>query len=148
MKVIVDISIWSLALRRKQEDLNDCEQKIVYELIELINEARVIMIGPIRQEILSGINTHNQLNQLKSKLKAFSDFPICTEDYEKAAEFFNLCRNDGIQGSHIDFLICSVAFNNNFSIFTTDKDFINYSKCTDINLYQVRNIAVREKEVE
>lgn len=138
MKVLIDTSVWSLALRRKKEDLSNNEEKIVMELIELINESRAVIIGPIRQEILSGVSSKNQFNQLRSKLNAFADFPIISKDYEKAAEFSNKCRGVGVQGSHIDFLICSVAFDNDLSIFTTDKDFNLYAEHTGISLHNLR----------
>ncbi len=137
MKVLVDTSVWSLALRRK--NLNSEEIKIVDELKELIYELRVVMIGPIRQELLSGISDKKIYEKLKMKLRAFDDLPIKTEDYEKAAENFNICRKNGIQGSHTDFLICAVSQNNNLSIFTTDKDFINYEKYIKILLHKIRN---------
>lgn len=138
MKIIVDTSVWSLALRRKKTKLNYSEIQIVEELIELIKESRVVLIGPIRQEMLSGIVSKAQFQKLKKKLKAFDDFFIKQNDYETASEFFNVCRKNGVQGSHIDFLICAVSHNNNFSIFTTDKDFENYSKYVDIQLHKVR----------
>ena len=61
------------------------------------------------------------------------------EDYEKAAELFNTCRRNGIQGSQIDFLICAAALNNKISIFTTDKDFENYKKFINIKLHIIRD---------
>ena len=139
MKVLVDTSVWSLAFRRKEKRLNELEEKIINELAELINETRAVLIGPIRQEILSGINSKNQFKQLKQSLRAFIDLNIEAKDYEKAAEFFTLCRAKGIQGSHIDLLICSVAFNHNLSIFTTDNDFKYYSEHIDIKLHETRN---------
>lgn len=138
MKIIVDTSIWSLALRRKKTKLNNSEIQIVEELIELIKEFRVVLIGPIRQEILSGIVSKPQFQKLKKKLNAFEDFFINQNDYETASEFFNDCRKNGIQGSQIDFLICAVSHNNDFSIFTTDKDFENYSEHLDITLHKIR----------
>ncbi|RLC45883.1 MAG: PIN domain nuclease [Candidatus Cloacimonadota bacterium] len=138
MRIIVDTSVWSLALRRKEAKLNNSEILIVDELIELIKESRVVLIGPIRQEILSGIVSKVQFNKLKKKLNAFEDFFINQNDYETASEFFNDCRKNGIQGSHIDFLICAVSHNNDFSIFTTDKDFENYSKHINIQLHKTR----------
>jgi len=137
MKILVDTSIWSLALRRKK--LNPEEEKIVNELKELIYELRAVIIGPIRQELLSGISDKKIYKQLKNKLRAFDDLPILTQDYEKAAENFNICKKNGIQGSHIDFLICAVAQNNNLNIFTTDKDFENYKKYININLHKVHD---------
>ncbi|MCD4818531.1 MAG: PIN domain-containing protein [Candidatus Cloacimonetes bacterium] len=139
MKVLIDTSIWSLALRRKKEKLNDLEINIVKELTELIQETRAIMIGPIRQEILSGINSKSQYLNLKLHLRAFNDFPICLKDYEKAAEFFNFCRSKGVQGSQVDFIICSVAYNSNLVIFTTDNDFKFYAEQINIKLHQTRD---------
>ena len=138
MKIIVDTSVWSLALRREKTKLNNSEILIIEELIELIKESRVVLIGPIRQEILSGIVSKTQFKKLKNKLNAFNDFFINQYDYETASELFNICRKKGVQGSHIDFLICAVSHNNNFSIFTTDKDFVNFSKFVEIQLYKVR----------
>ena len=91
----------------------------VKELLELINEFRVIIIGPIRQELLSGVSDEKIYQNLKEKLHSFEDIQINTEHYEIAAELFNTYRKNGIQGSHIDFLICSVSILNNYSIYST-----------------------------
>jgi predicted nucleic acid-binding protein len=133
MKVIVDTCVWSEALRRKSPKESDIET----ELTDLIKDVRVQLIGPIRQELLSGIKSEKQFNELKYYLSAFPDLSIATEDYEKAAEFFNICRQNGIQGSNTDFLICAAAFNNKFEIFTTDKDFEQFQKYIPIELYKV-----------
>jgi len=101
MKILVDTSIWSIALRKNSE----IHSKEVMELSELIKEFRIIMIGSIRQELLSGISDKNNYTQLKEKLRAFEDIPLKTEYYEYAAQLFNICRSNGIQGSHTDFLI-------------------------------------------
>lgn len=130
MKIIVDTSIWSLALRRKKKQ-SFPEVRI---LESLIDNQRICMLGPIRQEILSGVKDNKQFVQLKDILSAFDDFTITTMDYEKAAEFFNLCRSKGIQGSNTDYLICAVSSNNRFPIFTSDKDFEIYSKHIPITL--------------
>ena len=129
MNVLVDTSIWSLALRRTiKTDISYRNGILVTELKDLILEARAEIIGPIRQEILSGISQPAQFKRLKSHLSGFLDLNITMTDYEKAAEFYNLCRSKGIQGSHIDFLICAVAERYGLSIFTADKDFNFYSK--------------------
>jgi predicted nucleic acid-binding protein len=132
MKVLVDTSVWSLALRRGKQSIAAPAQ----ELRQLIQDHRVQMIGPIRQEILSGIRNDSQFNKLRKHLESFPDLPILTNDYVRAAKFFNLCRSKGIQGSNTDFLICAVAVQNKFSIFTTDKDFELFSKHIKIILHQ------------
>ena len=53
MKVLVDTTIWSLALRRQRPMPK--EQILIDELSELIKELRAVLIGPVRQEVLSGI---------------------------------------------------------------------------------------------
>ena len=119
MKVLVDTCIWSYALRRDNADKN----KHVFELQELISEVRVQLIGPIRQEILSGIKSKKQFQTLKKHLQAFPDLTIETIDFELAAEFYNTARKNGIQGSNTDFLICALSARHEMPIFTTDNDF-------------------------
>jgi hypothetical protein len=75
MNVIVDTSVWSLALRKKT--LTDDELSIVNELKELLYELRVILIGPIRQELLSGISDEVKFNNLREKMRAFDDMDGC-----------------------------------------------------------------------
>ena len=133
--VLIDTSVWSLALRKRK--LTSDDKKLIEYLMFLIRNQYAIMIGPVRQEILSGISDENKFVKLKNALETFSDFHITTEDYETAAEFYNRCRSAGIQGSHIDYLICSVAHNNDFLILTLDKDFFNYKKYLDIQLIDI-----------
>jgi len=132
MRVIIDTSVWSLAFRKK--DTSEYERKLIQYLSEIVRDLRCVMIGPIRQEILSGISSESKFNEMQNKLSIFSDWSIETEDYELAAKFYNTCRMNGIQGSHIDFLICAVAFNSSFSILTLDNDFEKYKKYTGIVL--------------
>jgi hypothetical protein len=94
------------------------------------------MIGPIRQEILSGIRSESQFDSLRKSLAGFIDHPIITEDYIMAARYFNLCRSKGIQGSNIDFLICAVSVRNKFPIYTTDKENESFAKHIPIRLYK------------
>jgi predicted nucleic acid-binding protein len=134
MKVLVDTSVWSLALRRSEKAGN----KYVEELEELIKEVRVQIVGPVRQELLNGIKSEKQYRILKKHLRAFRDLAIETEDYELAAEYFNKARKNGIQGSNTDFLLCAVSTRNRMPVFTTGKDFINYKSIIPIELHKIR----------
>jgi predicted nucleic acid-binding protein len=134
-QVLVDTSVWSLALRKKQR--NEKEEKIIDQFSKLISNLDIVIIGPIRQEILSGISDNNRFNDLKNKLSIFDDFRIETRDYELAAQFYNECRGNGIQGSHIDYLICAVAANNDMSILTLDNDFQHYKKHIKIQIEKI-----------
>ena len=127
-------SVWSLALRRKTPPNNLC----VDELNELIKERRVQMIGPIRQEILSGVRNEAQFQTLRKYLSAFPDLELVTEDYERAAEIFNINRHQGIQGSNTDFLICAISERYELPILTTDEDFKLFQKHVPIKLHEPR----------
>lgn len=129
MKVLVDTCIWSEVWRHRQTN-----EALANRVKDLIHDGRLVIIGPIRQELLSGISDPKQYNHLKEILSAFEDIPLVTVHFEKAAEFSNLCRKRGIQGSTIDFLICSVAHLEKFIIFTSDGDFEIYKKHLPIHL--------------
>ena len=136
MKVLVDTSVWSQALRRqKQETVSNTSLQVVQRLGSLIEDGRVAMLSPIRQELLSGIKTQAQFESLKHILSAFPDEKLDAEDYEMAANSFNACRQLGIQGSNTDFLICAVSLAKKWPIFSLDKDFERYQKCLPLILF-------------
>ena len=133
MKVLVDTCVWSLSLRRRRTAGNPYAQ----ELKKLIAEYKVQMLGPIRQEILSGIRAKEQFEKLQMHLQAFPDLPIETRDYERAADFFNTCRRQGIQGSNTDFLLCAIAEHHEMPIFTFDDDFGLFAGCLPVKLHSL-----------
>ena len=132
MKVVVDTSVWSLALRRRAATPNSA---MVAELSRLIGDGQVVMLGPVRQELLSGIREPTQFERLREHLGAFPDLTLTAEDYEMAAAFFNACRAKGIQGSNTDFLICAAAARRGMAVFTTDQDFTAFRKVIRLHLH-------------
>lgn len=135
MNVLVDTPVWSVALRRRSSDLSPDESQIRALLSELIREGRVVIIGPIRQELLSGIREHSQFKRLRDDLRSFKDLSIETLDYENAAEMSNVCRSRGVAASSVDMLICSISARSNCAIFTTDHDYSRYSKILELRLF-------------
>lgn len=130
-KILVDTCIWSEVLRRKMPAPATADT-----LAKLLRDLRAVLIGPVRQEILSGISEDEKFVKLKKLLSCLPDASIITEDYELAAQYANMCRKKGIQGSSVDFLICAVAVRNNFSIYTVDKDFEHYKAILPITLWK------------
>jgi predicted nucleic acid-binding protein len=135
MIVLADTSVWSLALRRQSEQLSAAERQLTSALAELIREGRVRMLGPIRQELLSGIREEAQFLKLRNSLRAFEESPLEIEDYEDAARMSDQCRRRGIAGSAIDFLICAAAHRRGWAIFSSDRDFRNYAEAVAVRLY-------------
>jgi hypothetical protein len=134
----VDTPVWSLALRRKAQDLSAAEKAAVAELTELIQEGRAKIIGLVRQELLSGIKTSSQFEKLRAILRSFPDEAVATVDYETAAKASNDCRAKGVAVSVSDMLICAVALARDWSIFTTDPDFANYARVLSLKLHAPR----------
>jgi predicted nucleic acid-binding protein len=135
MIVLVDTPVWSLALRRRSEHLSGPERNLTKTLAELIREGRAQLLGPIRQELLSGIREEPQFKKLRDYLRAFDEPALEVADYEEAARMNNQCRTRGIAGSAIDFLICAAAHRRGWVIFTTDQDFQNYAPVLGLRLY-------------
>jgi predicted nucleic acid-binding protein len=137
MLILVDTPIWSLALRRTVKDLNSREQIQTAALRELIRSGRAQLVGPVRQELLSGVRQEKTFEELREYLRAFDEPILEVADYEDAAQINNRCRSRGIAGSAIDFLICAIAARRNWEIFTADQDFARYAKAFPLKLYEV-----------
>ena len=138
MNVLIDTSVWSLALRRKNESLATNERFRVAELSELIREGRARMIGLVRQELLSGIKATEQYEKLRLHLRSFPDEVVDTSDYEEAAKAGNRCRAKGVVVSIVDILLCAVANKRQWTIFTTDPDFSNYARVLPLRIHAPR----------
>jgi predicted nucleic acid-binding protein len=135
MNIVVDTSVWSLALRRQRSS----RAAEALELAELIREGRAEILGPVRQELLSGVPDQRQYDTLRGYLRAFPDVALESDDYEEAAAFFNRCRAKGVQGSNTDFLICAAAARRRLGILTTDADFVHFAKLLPIQLHSPRS---------
>ena len=136
MKVLVDTSVWSLALRRPSNATLTAEQQAcICSLSELVADGRAVLIGPIRQELLSGVKTVSQFEALRQSLTAFDDLALSMGTYDLAAECFNTCRTKGVQGSNTDVLICAAAIQHHLPIFTLELDFVCYQTHLPISLY-------------
>lgn len=138
MNVLVDTSVWSLALRRRTQNLSAEEALAVKELRDLIQEGRARMIGIVRQELLSGIKSAQQFEKLREVLEAFPDEEITREDFVNAAKLGNACRAKGVSVSLVDMLLCAAAFGRGWEVFSMDPDFQRYSRVFGVRLHVVR----------
>ncbi len=136
MKILVDTSVWSLALRRPDKFPMTVEQEAtVNALADLVRDGRAVLIGPIRQELLCGIKTQTQFDAVRDSLAAFDDVALTTQDYESAAQAFNSCRANGVQGSNTDFLICALSIRHQLPVFSLDRDFSMYQRWLPLHLH-------------
>jgi predicted nucleic acid-binding protein len=136
MPIIVDTPVWSAAFRRHRRSLRTPQKTAVAEMRELIADGRVVLLGMIRQEILSGVRSASEFDQLSGYLAHFENEELDAGVYVQAAECHNTCRNFGIQGSAVDFLICGTSIARGYPIFTFDRDFVRYAKHIPIRLHE------------
>ncbi|MBT5927966.1 MAG: PIN domain-containing protein [Verrucomicrobia bacterium] len=130
MNFVADTSVWSYFLRHAKRQ----QSSKVETLKQGILEGSVHMLGIIRQELLSGIREPLHSQKMTDLLDGFPDLLATREDHLLAAEFFNSCRRKGVQGTHIDFLICAQAVRHELPVLTTDKDFLGYAKHLPVKL--------------
>ena len=141
MRVLVDSTVWSLALRRHRRQLSQPERTAALVLGDLLSSGLALLIGPVRQEVLSGIKDDSTFEALRQHLRWINNEVLTTEDFESAARCFNLCQSAGVAGSGTDMLLCAVALRLDVPIWTTDADFTNYSKLLPIRLPTTPQIA-------
>jgi len=134
MNVLVDTSVWSLGLRRTHAHLGSREQATINLWTDVVRAGDAVLIGPIRQEVLSGIRSRSVFEKLADRLADFPDLELIQEDYVRAAEFYNTCRSKGVVGTPIDLLICAAASRHETPILTTDADFERYASLLPIRL--------------
>ena len=136
MRVLVDTPIWSLAFRRKDSQISVTERRIVEEWTALVQQRQVLLAGPVRQEVLSGIRDQQAFNRLRLALRAFPDEALTIEDLEEAARAGNICRAAGVAGSPVDYLLCALAIRRDAAIYTTDRDFAAYAQHLPLRLHR------------
>jgi hypothetical protein len=136
VKVVVDTSVWSLALRRKRAVLAPFELRVTQLLDRIIDEGRIQLLGPVRQELLSGLREEAQFLRLRDFLRDFPDCALTAADHEQAAQASNRCRKAGIASTSVDMLICAVALHRGWEIFSTDRDFVQYSRVLPLQMFQ------------
>ncbi|MCL2293762.1 MAG: PIN domain-containing protein [Spirochaetes bacterium] len=132
--IIIDTTIWSKAYRRRR--ITNEDQGIVTELFNILEFEQEVLVGSVRQELLSGVSDKNVFHDLTVKLNGFNNYEAQLADHDLAAEYFNICSTNGIQGSQTDYLICAIAYRYNLKIFTEDKDFSYYKKYLPIKLHE------------
>jgi predicted nucleic acid-binding protein len=135
MSVLIDTSIWALALRRARYDLNPVEKSLVFQCRDLTISGKAVLIGPILQETLSGIPDPTKFEQVKARLLCIRELALKPATFVVAAEFFNTCRRHGIAPGPIDMTICAAAHLHDVHIFTTDPDFLRYAQLLPIGLH-------------
>jgi hypothetical protein len=139
--LLVDTSVWSLALRR---DASASEPEVHALKDALLGTEVVVTTGLILQELLQGFAGPKARAQI---IERFASLPLLQpdrDDYISAAEIRNTCRRAGIQVGTIDALLVQLCVHHGLTLLTTDKDFVLASKHCALRLWTSR-VASRRR---
>ncbi len=119
MNVLVDTSVWSLALRRDHPP----GAAEVEALGAAISRGDVCLVGVILQEVLEGFPSAARTRRLLDHLAPFPLLPLGRKDFVLAAEVRNTCRSEGVAIGTVDAQIAAAAINHRCLLLTADSDF-------------------------
>jgi predicted nucleic acid-binding protein len=133
MSLLVDTSVWSLALRRDREQ----DSPAVDELLRALGGPDIVVTtGLILQELLQGFVPGRARAQI---VERFASMPIVEsdrDDYIAAAEIRNTCRRSGVQLGTVDALIARLAIRHDHTLLTADRDFEHAAPYIHLRLWR------------
>jgi predicted nucleic acid-binding protein len=132
VSLLVDTSVWSLALRR---DVEPPEPEVVALRQALLGSDQVFTTGLVLQELLQGFAGPKDRAQLVERLSALAFLQPVKDDHIKAAEVRNTCRRRGVQVGTIDALLIQLCRRNDLTLLTTDQDFRGANKYVEFKLW-------------
>ncbi|MBI2067856.1 MAG: PIN domain-containing protein [Deltaproteobacteria bacterium] len=136
MNIIVDTSVWSLVLRRRQ--VNEKDPYVVAFRSHIDRSDGIHLTGNILQELLDGVATDVDFEKLVRLLDPFPLVPLKRDSFIQASKLRSHCRRKGIQASPTDFLIAACCIENGYPLLTSDHDFLRIAKHSDLTLLPIQ----------
>ena len=132
MTLLVDTSVWSLALRRD----GSTESKEVIALRDALDGAdSVVTTGLVLQELLQGFSGPRDKEAIIERFGALPLVQPDRQDHIAAAEVRNLCRRNGVQVGTIDALLIQLCGRYELTLLSVDKDFTNAAPYVPFKLW-------------
>lgn len=129
--VVVDTSVWSAALRRRQP----VQSREVDLLRQLIEEGKpVALLGIVLQEVLQGFRAPEEGERLRRRLEAFPLVVASRADHELAARIHADCRRKGVAAGTVDCLIAASTTRRDAALLSLDADFGRIARVIDLRL--------------
>ena len=140
MTLLVDTSVWSLALRR---DIEATEPEVQELKDALFGSNLVVTTGLVLQELLQGFSGAKAQTQIIERFAALPLLQPDRDDHIGAAVLRNACRQAGIQIGTIDALLAQLAIRHGLTLLTTDKDFTHVAKHCALRVWPAKARAKR-----
>ena len=120
MTLLVDTSVWSLALRRDAVSISPHVQAL---RTALVGEEIVVTTGLVLQELLQGFAGPRSRKDIVERFAALPLLSPDRQDHIDAAQLRNLCRRAGVQIGTIDAVLAQLCIRHDLTLLTTDDDF-------------------------
>jgi len=133
LKLFVDTTIWSLALRRDHPPLLPA---VDFLAENLRNQGPLYTTGLVLQEVLQGFSGPKDRALILKKFEALPFFDPEREDYVAAADIGNVCRRHGVQIKTVDALLAQLCIRHDLTMLTTDNDFIHLARHAPLKLWR------------
>lgn len=121
MTLLVDTSVWSLALRR-DTTVSSPQVRALRDALE--GAEIVVTTGLVLQELLQGFAGPRARSDIIDRFAALPFLSPDREDHVEAAEVRNRCRRAGVQVGTIDALLAQLCIRYDLILLTADKDFV------------------------
>lgn len=136
MTVLVDTSVWSLALRRDQPSSSPA----VAHLTKALESDLVVTTGLIVQELLQGFLPERSQAEIRSHLGVLPAIQPTRDDHIAAADLRNTCRRAGVQLGTIDALIAQLCITHDLELLSTDQDFVHAAGHSRLRLWSATGL--------
>jgi predicted nucleic acid-binding protein len=133
MSLLVDTSVWSLALRR---DVMQPGPEVAALRAALERNEPLFLTGLILQELLQGFAGPKAREQIIERLAALPLLVPDRRDHIEAAELRNRCRRAGVQIGTIDAILGQLCIRHGLKLLTADTDFRYMARETDLRLWE------------
>jgi predicted nucleic acid-binding protein len=131
--LLVDTSVWSLALRR---DARAEGAEVQALRTALAGNQSVVTTGLILQELLQGFSGPRARRAIIEKFSALPLIPPDRQDHIEASELRNRCRRAGVQIGAIDALLIQLCARHDLVMLTTDRDLRLATRHCDFRVWQ------------
>ena len=130
--LLVDTTVWSLALRRDAP-----EPGVLVDRLSLaLHEGDVATTGLVAQELLQGFHGPTQAPVVLDIIRSAAWLIPTLDDHVEAAAIRNRCRRQGVQVTTVDALLAALSIRRGIELLTADQDFTHIARLTDLRVWR------------
>lgn len=133
MTLLVDTSVWSLALRR-DGSTSAPEVRVLRDA--LAGSDAVVTTGLVLQELLQGFSGPRAAAAIIDRFAALPLIAPDRSDHIGAAEVRNACRRAGAHLGTIDALLIQLCGRHELTLLSTDNDFVHAARHVPFELWR------------